>query len=212
MNQLQILLGHHFQKPTLLEQALRHRSCGRLNNERLEFLGDAILNFVVADFLYKDFATLPEGNMSRVRAALVNREALVKIADSICVHQYIKTGVMDTKKYHQDGILADTMEAIFAAVYLDAGHEKTKQVICHHVSVLLEKGEVNLRKDPKSALQEKLQAKGLPLPLYTVTEQGAGMRFRAVCDIPALHLRGTGHGITKKQAEAAAASEVFQKV
>lgn len=210
---LQSDLGHYFKDITLLHQALRHKSMGGKSNERFEFLGDAILNYTVAEMLYQRFPTLSEGELSRVRAGMVCHEALVKIANRIGVAPVLEVDENYRVEKSKDSILSDALEALFAAVQLDAGHEAAKAVIVHHMLILLERGEANLGKDAKTALQEHLQARGIPVPTYTVLSQGEpGARtFEVQCTVPKLNVVMTGKGTNRKLAEKDAAAKVLRK-
>lgn len=210
---LQSNLGHHFNDASLLHQALRHKSMGGKSNERFEFLGDAILNYTVAEMLYQRFPTLAEGELSRVRAGMVCHESLVKIANRIGVAPVLEVDQNYRVDKSKDSILSDALEAIFAAVQLDAGHEAAKAIIVHHMLILLERGEAHLGKDAKTALQEHLQARGIPVPTYTVLSQGVpGARtFEVQCNVPALSLAMTGKGTNRKMAEKDAAAKVLKK-
>lgn len=210
---LQGNIGHHFDDVSLLLKALRHKSMGGASNERLEFFGDAILNYTVAEMLYKRFPSLPEGDLSRVRAAMVCHESLVKIASRIGIADVLEVDQTHRVEKSKDSILSDALEAIFAAVQLDAGHDVAKKVILHHMEILLARGEVSLGKDSKTALQEHLQARGIPVPTYSVLSQGEpGERtFEVQCDVPRFHLTMTGKGTTRKLAEKDAAAKVLKK-
>lgn len=210
---LQSNLGHHFKDASLLHQALRHKSMGGKSNERLEFMGDAILNYTVAEMLYQRFPTLPEGDLSRVRAGMVCHESLVKIATRIGVAPVLEVDQNYRVEKSKDSILSDALEALFAAVQLDAGHEAAKAVIVHHMLILLERGEAQLGKDAKTALQEHLQARGIPVPTYAVLSQGEpGARtFEVQCSVPKLSIAMTGKGASRKLAEKDAAAKVLKK-
>lgn len=210
---LQSNLRHHFKDTTLLHQALRHKSMGGISNERLEFMGDAILNYTVAEMLYQRFPKLAEGDLSRVRAAMVCHESLVKIANRIGVAPVLQVDQDHRVEKSKDSILSDALEALFAAVQLDAGHDAAKAIIVHHMIVLLERGEANLGKDAKTALQEHLQARGIAVPTYSVLTQGEpGNRiFEVQCSVPKLNITMTGKGANRKQAEKDAAGKVLKK-
>jgi ribonuclease III len=210
---LQTNLRHVFKDATLLHQALRHKSMGGKSNERFEFLGDAILNYTVAEMLYQRFPTLAEGELSRVRAGMVCHESLVKIANRIGVAPVLEVDQAYRVEKSKDSILSDALEALFAAVQLDAGHEAAKAVIIHHMLILLERGEANLGKDAKTALQEHLQARGIPVPTYSVVSQGEpGARtFEVQCSVPRLNIVTTGKGANRKLAEKDAAAKALKK-
>lgn len=210
---LQSNIGHHFNDASLLHKALRHKSMGGESNERLEFLGDAILNYTVAEMLYQRFPSLSEGDLSRVRAAIVCHESLVKVASRIGIADFLEVDQTHRVEKSKDSILSDALEAVFAAVQLDAGHNVAKKVILHHMEILLSRGEVPLGKDSKTALQEHLQARGIPVPTYSVLSQGEpGARtFEVLCDVPMLKIRMTGKGPNRKLAEKDAAAKVLKK-
>lgn len=210
---LQDNLRHHFNDASLLRQALRHKSMGGKSNERLEFMGDAILNYTVAEMLYQRFPTLPEGDLSRVRAGMVCHEALVKIADRIGIAPVLEVDQAYRVDKSKDSILSDALEALFAAVQLDAGHDAAKAVIVHHMIILLERGEAQLGKDSKTALQEHLQARGIRVPVYSVLSQGEiGARtFEVKCSVEGMNIVATGKGASRKLAEKDAAAKVLKK-
>lgn len=210
---LQMNLGHHFKDGGLLRQALTHKSMGGASNERLEFMGDAILNYTVAEMLYQRFPTLAEGDLSRVRAAMVCHESLLKIANRIGVAPVLQVDQNHRVEKSKDSILSDALEALFAAVQLDAGHEAAKAIIVHHMVILLERGEAELGKDAKTALQEHLQARGIPVPTYAVLSQGEpGARtFEVQCSVPKLNIAMSGKGTNRKLAEKDAAAKVLKK-
>lgn len=215
MQNLQNNLGHQFKNLSWLRIALRHRSCGAENNERLEFLGDSILNFIVAELIFEQFPDLPEGKMSRLRAGLVREATLVKAAERIGIKEHLQVVHTDRTCGVNPSMLADALEALFAAVYFDAGHEAAKRVIRHHMITLLQNGEAVLRKDPKTALQELLQGRGYPLPIYSLGAENSANplgRYMAICEVPALKVRTTGYGNTRKQAESYAADVAIKAV
>lgn len=210
---LQTNLGHHFTNASLLRQALTHKSVGGQSNERLEFLGDSLVNGTVAEMLFLRFPQLAEGDLSRVRAALVCHDALTKVAKRIGVEPLLEVNQAYRVERSKDSILSDAVEAIFAAVYLDAGAEKCKTVILRHIELLLTLGEVDLGKDAKTALQEHLQARGLPVPVYEVISDGepGNREFEVTCAIPKLGLSVRGSGKTRKAAEKDAAAKALIK-
>ena len=212
MHQLCKTIGYEFKDSNLLNSALIHRSCGKPNNERLEFLGDSILNFVVAEYVFS-FKSLTEGDMSRMRAALVREDALVKIASAIGLPSLIKfqKGARIQGELPAASI-ADAMEAVIAAVYLDGGLEAARGVIKIQLERAVRNKEVDLKKDPKTQLQEILQAAGHRLPVYSLLEKITPDRFLAQAEILCLNITTTGQGATRKQAEAAAAAKAIQQV
>ena len=204
---LEQALGHAFVHPGLLERALTHRSYGSQHNERLEFLGDGLLNMVVARALYARLPDLDEGDLSRLRASLVRRENLAEIADEMGLGDFIRLGASARKSggFRNGSILADALEAIFGAVLLDAGLETAARV----VEDCFEKRLNNLPpasalKDPKTKLQEYLQGRSKPLPCYTVLEvSGASHRqcFRVGCQVAGYSEPFIGEGRSRRRAE-----------
>src|SRR5690606_21574699 len=192
---LETALDYHFQDAALLEQALTHRSHGARHNERLEFLGDSVLNFVVAAMLYKRFAKIDEGDLSRLRANLVKQSSLADIATRLSLSQYLRLGEGELKSggFRRPSILADALEALFGAVFLDGGFDAAQKVIAsQYEPVLVNVDPKTLGKDPKTLLQELLQARKLDLPLYTVVAtHGAAhnQMFEVECQVPKLEIK-----------------------
>lgn len=208
---LQTRLGYQFQKPELLMQALTHRSHGKRNNERLEFLGDSVLNCVVAEILFEKFGDLDEGDLSRVRANLVKQQALYEIAQGLSLSDYLRLGEGELKSggFRRPSILADTLEAIVAAIFLEAGFEQARKVLRKLYSQILEHVDPRtLGKDDKTLLQEYLQGNQLPLPVYQVVgTSGAAhnQQFEVECLVPNLSISVKGNGGSRRAAEQAAA-------
>lgn len=211
LDKLSRALGYTFSRPSLLENALTHRSYGRNNNERLEFLGDAILGFVVAAELYRRFPEMDEGTLSRRRAALVKKESLAELARGLGLGDYLRLGSGELKSggHRRESILADALEAVLGAVYLDAGMGDVYPLI-----VALYGDRLDIRtteqelKDPKTRLQEHLQARGLALPAYDVVEVGGeahDQTFVVECRIEEPALLVTGRGSSRRKAEQEAA-------
>lgn len=216
MLELQKYFGHFFNDVSLLEQALTHKSCGPKNNERLEFLGDALLNCEVALLLFEKFDNLAEGNMSRVRAGMVRQETLVKIASRAGLARHIRyiddpSNRVGLSKV-SDSVVADAVEAIYGAIYLDGGQVPAKAVIRRQMIEVLNNGDAVIGKDPKTLLQEFLQARRIAVPTYTLLRTLSASQPVAVvsCTIPALKVTTTGQANTKKQAEAAAALKALR--
>ena len=164
-------LGYQFSREELLEIALTHRSVGTPNNERLEYLGDSVLNFMIADALYHRFDEASEGKLSRLRANLVNGETLAGIARILHLGDFLHLGPGELKSggFSRDSILAGAMEAIIGAVYLDGGFKKSHELVMRIYHDTLEELSLDIPlKDPKTRLQEFLQAQKLPLPSYNV--------------------------------------------
>ncbi|THF61040.1 ribonuclease III [Pseudothauera rhizosphaerae] len=204
---LQRGLGHAFSDPALLQQALTHRSFGQPNNERLEFLGDSILNCVVSMALFERFGELREGELSRLRASLVRQEALHRIAAELDlgVHLRLGEGEMKSGGFRRPSILADALEAVFAAVFLDAGFPAAKAVVDRLYQPLLADLDPHApTKDPKTALQEWLQGRKLNLPQYQMVKvlgEAHAQEFEVACVIDALGLRTVGRGASRRAAE-----------
>src|SRR5438067_1283961 len=218
---LQTRLGYNFRDPSLLQQALTHLSHSSLHNERLEFLGDSILNCVVASVLYERFTTLTEGDLSRLRANLVKQQSLYEIAQKFELSQFLRLGEGELKSggFRRPSILADTLEALFGAIFLDGGFEAARKVIRSlYIPVLDNVDPRTLGKDAKTLLQEFLQGKKIALPQYNVVAtQGAAhnQEFEVECLVPKLDIQVFGTGGSRRAGEQAAAKlalEAVQKV
>ena len=217
---LQQALGYTFSRPELLAQALTHRSYGALNNERLEFLGDSVLNCSVARALYDAFPDLPEGSLSRLRANLVRQETLADIAVSLRLGDVLRLGEGELKSggFRRPSILADTLESLFGAIFLDAGFDQAQSVVRGLFDPLVAKIDPKASgKDAKTQLQEMLQSRRLPLPEYQlVATQGEAhdQSFIVECVLakPALSTRGVGKSRRAAEQEAARqACDALQK-
>jgi len=212
---LQRRLGYRFAQAPLLQQALTHRSHSTPHNERLEFLGDSVLNCCVAHELYQRFGDLKEGELSRVRANLVRQETLAELAQELELGTYLRLGEGELKSggFRRPSILADGLEALIGAVFLDGGFGAAQGVIRGFYDHLLEHLDAQtLGKDPKTLLQELLQARKFALPLYAVVAtQGAAhnQRFQVECRIPQLDIRTPGLGGSRRIAEQEAARLAF---
>jgi len=208
---LQLALGYTFARPELLAQALTHRSFGALNNERLEFLGDSVLNCSVARALYDAFPDLPEGSLSRLRANLVRQETLAEIAASLKLGDTLRLGEGELKSggFRRPSILADALESLFGAVFLDAGFDAAQRVVRGLFDPLVAQIDPKASgKDPKTQLQEMLQSRRLPLPEYRLagTEGEAhDQNFIVECVLvkPVLSTRGVGKSRRAAEQEAA---------
>ncbi|WP_194726349.1 ribonuclease III [Noviherbaspirillum malthae] len=216
MDELEQQLGYVFKDKGNLATALTHKSCGAANNERLEFLGDSILNFVAADLIFEKFPKLPEGEMSRLRANLVREETLARIAGRLALPQSLKCVELTPGSVARATAFADALEAIFAAIYKEAGYEIARAVIRRQLITVLRNGEATLVKDAKTRLQELLQAFGHPLPKYEVVrtnEIGAEeLRFEVACSVEVLRINTIGFGRTRKAAEFEAAQKAVKLV
>jgi len=212
---LQRKLGYSFAQASLLQRALTHRSHSAENNERIEFLGDSVLNCCVAHELYRRFGELQEGELSRVRATLVRQETLAELAQQLELGTYLRLGEGELKSggFRRPSILADALEALLGAVFLDRGFAAAEEVIRGLYASLLERLDPQtLGKDPKTLLQELLQARKIPLPQYAVVAtQGAAHNqlFEVECQIPQLAIRTTGFGASRRIAEQEAAQLAF---
>jgi ribonuclease-3 len=211
-------LGYAFSDPALLAQGLTHRSHGARHNERLEFVGDAVLNCVVAAVLYARFPDLPEGDLSRVRANLVNRDTLAGLARGLGLGEDIRVGEGEKKGGggERTSILADALEAVFGAVFMDGGFDAARGVIEHvYADTLARADPVVLGKDPKTRLQEWLQARHLAVPEYVVGDvagEAHAQTFTMLCRIAALGVETTGQGASRRAAEQAAAEDALARV
>jgi ribonuclease-3 len=204
-------LGYAFRDPALLSRALTHRSFGAEHNERLEFVGDAVLNCVVAAALYHRFSRLPEGDLSRMRANLVNRDCLLLRAQDLGLSGLVRLGEGEVRSggASRPSILSDATEAVFGAIFLDGGFEAARTVIEHcYAGAINALDPAASGKDPKTLLQEWLQAKGMPLPEYAITAtdgEAHKQTFTVSCRVPALGCATTGHGASRRVAEQEAA-------
>lgn len=211
LDDLQRQLGHRFTDGSLLRQALTHRSAGQPNNERLEFLGDSVLNCVVAAMLYRHFERIDEGDLSRVRATLVKQASLVEIAQRLGLSAYLRLGEGEARSggFRRPSILGDTVEALVGAVFLDAGFEAAQaMIVALYEPILATVDPQTLGKDAKTLLQEYLQGRKLPLPVYSVlATHGAAHSqvFEVECAIPKLQIHVSGSGASRRAAEQAAA-------
>jgi ribonuclease-3 len=215
---LQRKLGYSFAQASLLQQALTHRSHSVAHNERIEFLGDSVLNCCIAHQLYQRFGELKEGELSRLRANLVRQATLAELARHLELGTYLRLGEGELKSggYRRPSILADGLEALFGAVFLDGGFVAAQGVILGLYASMLERLDPQiLGKDPKTLLQELLQARKIPLPQYAVVAtQGAAhsQQFQVECQIPQLAIRTTGFGASRRIAEQEAAQLAFAQM
>lgn len=209
-------LGHEFERTELLQQALTHRSFGAPHNERLEFLGDGVLNCSVASLLFERFPSFPEGDLSRVRAHLVNQDCLSRLAQGIDLGRYLYLGEGELKSggFRRPSILADALEAIFGAVFIDDGFAAADQLIRRLYAPLLSTIDPkSLGKDPKTLLQEFLQGLHFELPRYNIVEirgEAHEQIFLVECLIPELAIRVVGEGGSRRGAEQRAAHSAYE--
>lgn len=213
--ELEKRLGHRFNDENLLELALTHRSYHSLNNERLEFLGDALLDLIISEALYQYFPKASEGEMTRARSALVKGDTLADIARGVDLGEYLLLGSGELKSggFRRASILADALEAVFGAIYLDAGLETCRSCV---IGLYAERITNNLltveEKDPKTRLQEWLQARKLKLPVYTVVHEAGDAQekvFNVKCSVGLKCEPQIGSGDSKRNAEMAAAEKVL---
>jgi len=211
-------IPYRFEDPELLTQALTHRSLGRHNYERLEFLGDSILNFVVSARLYELKADNNEGELSRLRARVVRGETLAAIATGLKLSDYIRMdkGSMKSGGDKRGSILADALEAIFGAIYIDGGFEPCHSVILHICGQFIaDLPEADELKDPKTRLQEWLQGQGHALPVYSLEREDGPphkKHFQVQCVAAAAGISVTGQGSSRQKAEQAAAATALEQV
>lgn len=204
-----------FNQVELLQQALTHRSVGSNNNERLEYLGDAILSFVIAEDLFKRFPQLKEGKLSRLRASLVKGVTLAEIARELNLGEVLILGPGELKSggYRRESILADAVEALFGALYLDSGLEAVRTLILTLFSERLEAIDADETvKDPKTQLQELLQSRKQPLPIYSVKELKTAEQqpvFEASCQVSVLEKVIVAQGSSHRKAEQKSAERVL---
>lgn len=209
-------LGYQFKNALLLEAALSHRSVGNQNNERLEFLGDAILNFIIAAELFKLYPKAREGELSRMRARLVNGEMLAILANEFQLGDFLRLGAGELKSggYRRQSILADAMEAIIGAIYLDADLQTCQERILNWFgSRLAAVTSLDSLKDPKTQLQEYLQAQKLPLPEYkiiAITGEAHAQTFYITCTVAGIPHISEGVGPSRRKAEQEAAQKMFE--
>ncbi|ABA58911.1 ribonuclease III [Nitrosococcus oceani] len=210
-------LGYRFAEPALLRHAITHRSATKENNERLEFLGDSILNFLIADFLYSGFPRAQEGELSRLRATLVKGETLAELARELEIGDHLILGLGELKSggYRRTSILADAFEAVIGAVYLDGGLEACRKLVSSlyrdRLETLTNEALLNL-KDPKTRLQEYLQARQFPLPDYRVSAvsgEAHDQVFQVECTLNNTFPSVIGIGRSRRKAEQDAATRAL---
>ena len=216
--ELERRLGHTFAKPELAGQALTHRSFGTPHNERLEFLGDSLLNCSVATLLYERFPKHPEGDLSRLRAALVNQRSLAEVAVELGLGERLRLGEGELKSggFRRPSILADAVEALLGAIFLDAGFDATRSAVERLLASRLESAANQpVDKDPKTALQELLQGRGLALPRYSVQKtegEAHEQTFIVECRVDDLGVSASGTGPSRRAAEQAAAEGLLAQL
>jgi ribonuclease III len=207
--------GYTFLQPELCLAALTHRSAGSDHNERLEFLGDSILNCSVARLLFDAHPLADEGALSRLRATLVSGDTLAQVAQQLGLGEHLRLGQGELKSggFRRASILADTLEAILGAIFLDSGFDSAaaavNRIIGPRMSTL---PAADLLKDPKTRLQEALQARGLALPVYTLTAVNGdahAQSFTVTCEVPIFELAAVGEGGSRRRAEQLAATKLL---
>ncbi len=211
-------INYSFSDPSLLSHALTHRSYGGVNNERLEFVGDSVLNLVITVYLYGKKKHFNEGDLHRLRSKLVCEDTLFQIATNLSLHKYINVGLGEKKSggTKRKSILADSLEAVIGAIYIDSGLKKTNDIVDLIYKPILKNINLDLpNKDPKSELQEILQSKSLHLPMYDVTSKSGAdhnKTFEVRCLISDLNISTFGIGNSRKAAETAAAQKIVDVV
>ena len=214
MKDLMSVIGYKFQDLALLRTALTHKSFSSDHNERLEFLGDALLNLYVTEYLYNRFDSLDEGKLPQFKETIVSRENLNKIAQSIGLSNFIQTG--KGEGLEGKSIAGNAVEALIGAVFLDSNYSKTNRFL----NKLLKENLLTLEestdlKDPKSKLQEYLQKRNLQLPLYSLKQKGSKekkIEFKVFCEVKDLNISAIGPGQSRKKAELNAAQKLLNKV
>lgn len=217
LQQLAKRLGHKFRHIELLDHALCHRSVGASNNERLEFLGDAVLGLLVSVDLYCRYQDATEGDLSRMRSSLVNGETLAQIAHDFHLGEYLHLGQGERKSggEQRTSILADAMEAIIGAIYMDAGLEvASNRVLAWYGEMVEDLSNLKVVKDAKSQLQERLQFQKMPLPTYAVSKSGKAheLTFTVVCRVKGLPYETSGTSSSRRKAEQIAAELFLERL
>jgi len=215
LNWVEHSFGYVFVQPALCYTALTHRSAGADHNERLEFLGDSILNCAVARLLYDAHGQADEGALSRLRSSLVSGETLAQIAGELGLGEHLRLGLGELKTggFRRASILADALEAILGAIFLDAGFDAAATVVARIIGPRMsELPAADTLKDPKTRLQEALQAHGLALPVYTLTAVAGDpheQSFTVRCEVPIFGLAAVGEGGSRRRAEQLAAAKLL---
>ena len=211
-------LAYKFKDLDLLVTALTHRSANKQHYERMEFLGDAILNLIITDDLYHRFSDASEGKLSRLRASMVKGETLAQIAKFIELGDFLHLGSGELKSggFRRDSILADVFESIIGAIYLDGGYEQTRQFVLTMFKERLESIDITVDlKDPKTRLQELLQAKGCDLPVYEILStsgQAHNQMFEVSCSAALSENPAQGVGNSRRKAEQEAAKQMLEQL
>jgi len=212
------LIGYQFSNPELLQRALTHRSYSAINYERLEFLGDSVLNCAIAKFLFDHYPHLPEGDLSRLRSNLVNQQTLATLAQQLKLGELILFGEGELKSggQHRPSILADAFEALLGGIFLDGGFAAAEKIVVQIYTPYLAGVDLKtLGKDAKTLLQEILQARKLALPKYSViATQGEAhaQTFEVECRVEKLQISTRGRGASRRIAEQIAAEAAYQRI
>lgn len=205
-------LSDNFLEHSLFKQALTHRSSSQVHNERLEFLGDAVMQLLISDYLYNRFGNLTEGRLTKMRAHLVRKEMLAEIASELNLGKHLIRGPGENKQA-SDSVLANAFEAVIGALYLVEGYQAAWQFIeGAFAEELKQLSSTDDFKDPKTRLQEYLQARGEDLPVYKLTEQSNQNHFQVVCNIQTYQIKTLGKGRSKRQAEQQAARSALTEL
>lgn len=218
LGRLQKRLGYQFRNPELLTLALTHRSHGNQNNERLEFLGDSIVNMVIAEHLYRSFENAREGQLSRLRARMVKGLTLAEIGREFHLGDYLRMGSGELKSggFRRDSILADAVESVIGAIYLDSDFHTCRARVLDWFNERLERLDLqDTQKDPKTRLQEYLQSRQFPLPRYDVISvegEAHAQTFHVECALPSLDRKTTGVGGSRRVAEQQAARNALKSL
>ena len=218
LDALQQRLGYRFTQPGLLQRALTHRSFGQQHNERLEFLGDAVLNLTVSALLFDRFAGSDEGDLTRIRAHLVREDSLHRLALTLQMPEALRMSEGEARGGggQRPSILADALEAVIGAAFLDGGYEAAREIVRGLLGeTIAASGIEQWAKDSKTALQEWLQARKLPVPTYRIAEtrgQAHAQTFTVECEVPALTLSRRGEGRSRRIAEQEAARQVLAEL
>jgi len=218
LEELQRRLGYQFEQPERLLLALTHRSHGNQNNERLEFLGDSIVNMVIAEYLYLHFEKAREGQLSRLRARMVKGVTLAEIGREFELGKYLRLGSGELKSggFRRESILADAVESVIGAIYLDSDFHTCREQVLRWFDLRLKKLDLqDTQKDPKTRLQEYLQSRQFPLPLYEVISvdgEAHAQTFNVCCALPSLDRKTSGIGSSRRIAEQEAARNALKKL
>lgn len=218
LEELQRRLGYQFKEPEYLLLALTHRSNGNQNNERLEFLGDSIVNMVIAEYLYLHFEKAREGQLSRLRARMVKGVTLAEIGREFELGKYLRLGSGELKSggFRRQSILADAVESVIGAIYLDSDFQTCREQVLRWFDRRLKKLDLqDTQKDPKTRLQEYLQSRQYPLPRYDVMSvdgEAHSQTFQVCCVLPSLDRKTSGAGSSRRIAEQEAARNALKQL